>query len=225
MTTQHIVRAYDHDLNKLNNKIIEMGECSLNNLKRSIQCMIDRDIQTAQKLIQEDPLIDQMERDVEAFAVRILALRQPVAQDLRRVVACLKVSADIERLGDYAANIARRVIAMKDIQKLPATNSLAAMLEKIDDMFTKALEAFSKADAKAAVIIWHQDEGVDEMYIDLLRNLLTYMMEDPRNIGPCTQLLFIAKHLERAGDHVTNICEMTYYMVHGEPFQPEIKIN
>ena len=221
MTSKHIVRTYDNDLNRLNKKIIEMGECSLEHLKRSIQCLIDRDIQIAQQVIQEDPLIDKMEKDIESFVIKLLALRQPFAQDLRRVVACLKVSADIERIGDYASNISRRVIAMKDVHKLPALNTLSAILEKVENMFLQALESFSTADAKLAIIVWHQDESIDEMYIDLLRNLLTYMMEDPKNIGPCTQLLFIAKHLERSGDHITNICEMTYYMVNSAALEPK----
>jgi phosphate transport system protein len=221
MSIEHIVRAYDYDLDTLNKKILKMGMLSLDNLKLSIQCMINKDISNANKIIKEDYIIDNMEKDIESFTIRILALRKPVAQDLRRVVACLKISADIERLGDYAVSIAKRIIAIKNVQKLPAKNLILAMLQRIEEMFINSLHAFLESNSVQALHIWKQDEDVDDMYIDILRNLLTYMIEDVRNIGHCTQLLFIAKHLERAGDHVKNICEMTYYMVHGQAFQLE----
>ena len=150
-------------------------------------------------------------------AVRLLALRQPMASDLREVIAALKISSDIERIGDYAANVAKRVMAISQLPPVQPARSIPRMARLVQAIITDVLDAYARRDADKAVDVWHRDEEVDEMYTGLFRELLTYMMEDPRNITPCTHLIFIAKNIERVGDHATNVAETIYFMVHGKP--------
>jgi phosphate transport system protein len=216
-TLQHTVHSYDDELKTLDATITRMGSLAEVQLQRAIQALVRRDGDTSQQVVQADARIDDLEHQISALAVRLLALRQPVAQDLREVVAALKISSDLERIGDYAANIGKRVIALAQTSpfKLPA--GLPRMGWLAQKIIKDVLSAYHERDAKKAMAAWQSDEEVDETYSGLFRELLTHMMEDPRNISACTHLLFIAKNIERIGDHATNIAETVYYMVVGEP--------
>jgi phosphate transport system protein len=146
----------------------------------------------------------------------MLALRQPMAQDLREIVAALKISSDIERIGDYAANVAKRAIALTQSPPMRPVGGIARMGRLVQQIIKDVLDAYGAKDADKAVAAWKRDQDVDDMYNSLFREMLTYMMEDPRNIGPSTHLMFIAKNIERIGDHATNIAEIVHYLVRGE---------
>ena len=170
-------------------------------------------------MVQGDVRIDQLERQISAQTIRMLALRQPMAQDLRQVVAALKISSDIERIGDYAANVAKRAIALTQSPPMRPVGGIARMGRLVQQIIKDTLDAFSDNDADKAVAAWKRDQDVDDMYNSLFRELLTYMMEDPRNIGPSTHLMFIAKNIERIGDHATNIAETVHFLVLGRPIE------
>jgi phosphate transport system protein len=155
------------------------------------------------------------------MTVRMLALRQPMAQDLREVVAAIKIAADIERIGDYAKNIAKRAIVLSTHAPMKPAASIPRMSQLALQIIKGVLDAYIDKDAEGARAAWRRDEEVDEMYNSVFREMLTYMMEDPRNIGPCTHLLFIAKNIERIGDHATNVAEIVYYLVHGRSLDEE----
>ena len=168
-----------------------------------------------------DSRIDELEQEVSAQVVRLLALRQPMAQDLREVVGSLKTSADIERIGDYAANVAKRSIILNQSAPVQLTYALPRLARLAENLVRDVLAAYHENDADRALAAWARDEELDEQYTGLFRELLTYMMEDPRNITPCTHLLFCAKNIERIGDHATNIAETIYYIVTGEQMPAE----
>ncbi len=216
----HIVKSYDQELNQMLSLVMKMGEKAGQCLEDAIKALVEKNGSLAQTVIQTDPEIDKLEREVDDLAVKILALRRPVARDLRTVIAALKITSDIERMGDHAANISRRAIELKG-EKLPTSvDALARMTQLVVTMLKQALVAYQNSDEEMALHVWHQDREVDNMYAGLLRELLTYMMEDPRHIGACSQMLFIAKNIERSGDHVTNIAETIFYMVTGKSFVP-----
>ena len=168
-------------------------------------------------MVQSDTRIDELEHQISIMAVRMLALRQPMAQDLREVVAALKISGDLERIGDYAANVAKRAIALSHTPPIQPANGIPRMARLAQQIIKDVLDAYIEHDADKALEVWQRDEEVDEMYTSLFRELLTYMMEDPRNISPCTHLLFIAKNIERIGDHATNVAETVHFLVLGRP--------
>lgn len=220
MEKQHIVKSYDLDLFKLKSMIGEMGGHVLHQLQEALACVHSLDQVAATKVIENDPVIDRYEREIDAFSVKILALRHPLARDLRTVVSALKISSDLERIADYAANMAKRTKLIETPLPKSSLNLTSKMVEEVQKMIKGALKAYQHDSVEKAMEVWYQDNEIDEMYVSLLRELLTYMMENPKNIGSCTQLLFIAKNIERMGDHVTNISEMVYYQVEGEPFTP-----
>jgi phosphate transport system protein len=219
MAAEHIIKSYDEELERLNNMIVEMGGLAESQLAAAIEVVMQRDSDRAIRVVEGDAQVDQLERDLDNLAIRLLALRQPMARDLREIVAALKIASDLERICDYAANVAKRSIALaqtppiQPVQALPRMTRLALLLVK------DVIDAYVARDADKAYAVWVRDEELDEMYASLFRVLLTYMMEDPRNIGPCTHLLFIAKNIERIGDHATNIAENVYYLVHGTPLE------
>ena len=218
MQNEHIVKSYDEDLIRLKLLVIEMGKEVQSQLNAALKCVHSLSKEEADAVIQNDPLIDKRERELDNFSVKILALRHPVAKDLRTVVSALKISSDLERIADYAANMAKR---SKQIETPLPKSSLTLtdkMVEACQIMLTSVLTAYHEDDVEKAMKVWRDDSSIDEMYTSLLREVLTYMMENPKNIGSCTQLLFIAKNIERVGDHLTNIAEMIYYQVYGEPF-------
>ncbi len=157
----------------------------------------------------------------EQFVIRLLALRQPMAQDLRHIVASLKIAGELERIGDYAKNVAKRSLVLNQFSGPSSLTGIAHMSRLVQENLKAIIDAVGENDVEKAVEVWNADEAVDEIYNALFRELITYMMEDPRSITPCTHLLFIAKNLERIGDHATNIAEMVYYAVKGEPMPEE----
>jgi phosphate transport system protein len=215
-TTDHTVKSFDGELQHLSQVIAEMGGLAESQLASAIDALVRRDSDLAGRVVESDKRIDELEQEIGNFTVRILALRQPMAQDLREVVAAIKIAADIERIGDYAKNIAKRAIILNQGAPMRPVNSIPRMGALAQQIVKGVLDAYIEKDADRAQAAWRRDEDVDEMYNSLFRELLTYMMEDPRNIGPCTHLLFIAKNIERIGDHATNIAEIIYFLVHGK---------
>jgi phosphate transport system protein len=215
-STEHLVRSFDNDLKKLRDMLTEMGGIVENQVALAAEAIMNRDSAAAAQVVAEDPKVDALERDVEQFVIRMLALRQPMAGDLRRIVAGLKVTGDLERIGDYAANVAKRSIVLNQYSLPYSLSGLAHMAHMVQDQLKSIIDALGANDSEKAVEVWRSDRVVDDIYNALFRELITYMMEDPRNITPCTHLLFIAKNLERIGDHATNIAETVYYAVEGE---------
>jgi phosphate transport system protein len=217
----HIVKSFDEDLKHLNNVIAEMGGLAEAQLTRAVEALVRRNSELATQVVQDDKRIDALETEVGQLTVRMLALRQPMAQDLREVVAAIKIASDIERIGDYAKNIAKRAIVLSAHTPMKPVTSIPRMSQLALQIIKDVLDAYIEKDAEGARAAWRRDEEVDEMYNSLFREMLTYMMEDPRNIGPCTHLLFIAKNIERIGDHATNIAEIVYFLVHGRSLDEE----
>jgi phosphate transport system protein len=219
MATDHTVKSYDDELSRLTGIITQMGGMAENQLAMAIQAMVKRDSELAAHTIERDVQVDNLERDADNFVVRLLALRQPVATDLRTIVTALRIASDLERIADYAANVAKRAIALNQVPPVRPMHSIPRMGEVVQAMIKDTLDAYVARDVDKAMAVWQRDEEVDEMYNSLFRELLTYMMEDPRSITTCTHLLFIAKNIERMGDHATNIAELIHYQVNGSPIK------
>jgi phosphate transport system protein len=219
MASEHITRAYDDELKRLNNAIAEMGGLAETQLGAAIEAVATRDTELAGQVVQGDSKVDQLEREVDNLAIRLLALRQPVARDLREIFAALKIASDLERIADYAANVAKRSIALSQAPAVRPVHALPRMAHFAQLQIKDVLDAYAQRDADKAYSVWIRDAELDEMYSGLFRELLTYMMEDPRTIGPCTHLLFMAKNIERIGDHATNIAEKLFYLVNGTPLE------
>jgi phosphate transport system protein len=213
----HIVKSYDTELNRLNGEIERMGEIAIAQLDAAIDVFQRRDDRAAQRVVANDEAIDAIEREVSHDALMLLALRHPMARDLREVYAALRISADIERIGDYAANVAKRSMAISQTAPVPPAAGLPRLARVANELLREALTAYHERDADKALAMRSRDAELDERYTALFRELLTYMAEDPRSITPCTHLLFMAKNIERIGDHATNIAENTWFLVHGEP--------
>jgi phosphate transport system protein len=213
--SEHTVKAFDDDIVQLRGLIAEMGGLAEQAIGAAIEALQRHDLEGAARIVAEDKKIDALEMQVEQLAVRIIALRAPMAVDLREVVAALKIAGVVERIGDYAKNIAKRVPLIdshgdiEPLSVLPAMATLAAAL--VHDV----LDAFAARDAEAAVLVCERDKAVDDFYNSLFRVLVTHMMENPKTIGQVAHLLFIAKNLERVGDHATNVAEMVYYAATG----------
>jgi phosphate transport system protein len=214
---EHIVKSFEQELKRLRVLITEMGGMVENEVDLACQAVLEQDNIAAGRAVEADPKVDAVEREVEQFVIRLLALRQPLAQDLRLIVAALKITAGLERIGDYAANVAKRSIVLEQFNMPFSLTGLAHMSQLVQQNIKSVVDAFAESDTDKALQVWRSDAMIDDIYNALFRELVTYMMEDPRNITPCTHLLFIAKNLERIGDHATNIAETIYYAVTGEP--------
>ena len=221
MDAEHIVKSYDEELKDLNDTIARMGGLTEVQIARAIEALVQRDPDLARRVVDSDEEVDDLNHALDIKATRLLALRQPMALDLRNAVAVLKVASDLERIAAYAANIARRSIALSEVAPVRPAHSIPRMSRLVQQMIKDVLDAYIGRNADKAMMVWNSDREVDEMYISLFRELLTYMMEDPRSITPCIQLLFIAKHIERMGDHVTNIAETINFLVHGRRVRSE----
>ena len=217
MAADHIVKSYDEELRRLNNMIVEMGGLAESQLGLAIEAVAKRDSELATHVIEGDTKVDELERELDNLAIRLLALRQPMARDLREIVSALKIGSDLERICDYAANVAKRSIALAQTPPVRPVYALPRMAQLAQALVKDVIDAYVERDADQALAVWVRDEELDEMYSSLFREFLTYMMEDPRNIGPGTHVLFMAKNIERIGDHATNIAENVYYLVHGTP--------
>ena len=213
---EHLVKSYDQELKRLRNMMTQMGGIVESQVAQAADAIMQRDVASATRAVEEDPKVDALEREVETFVIRLLALRQPVAGDLRQIVAALKITGDLERIGDYAANVAKRSIVLSQFSLPYSLAGLAHMARMVQGQLKSIIDALGANDADMAVEVWRSDQVVDDIYNAIFRELITYMMEDPRNITPCTHLLFIAKNLERIGDHATNVAENLYYAVKGE---------
>lgn len=216
MASDHIVKSFDDQLNRLNNVIAEMGGLAEIQLSEAMEALKRRDTEKAIEVASGDQRIDDLESEVDHLAVSLLALRQPMATDLREVIGALKVSSMIERVGDYAKNVAKRTSALAEVPPVPSAFTVARLGRLTQEMFKEALDSYISRDLVKSDITRNRDEEADALYTSIFRELLTYMMEDPRNITSCTHLLFVAKNLERVGDHATNIAEMTHFLVHGK---------
>jgi len=213
---EHIVKSFDEELEKLNQIVVRMGGLAEAELASATEALIKRDGELASRVVESDKAIDELEQQLDVAAINLLALRQPMANDLRAIVSALKIASDIERIGDYAKNIAKRVQALSLSQPVQPAYAVPRMASLVQGIIKDVLDAYVNRDAEKAIDVWLRDREVDELYTGLFRELLTYMMEDPRNITPCTHLLFVAKNIERMGDHATNIAETIHYMVTGE---------
>ncbi len=213
---EHLVKSFDQQLKRLRNFLTEMGGIVENQVALATEAVLDRDASAATRAVEADPKVDALEREAEQFVIGLLALRQPVAGDLRQIVAALKISSELERIGDYAANVAKRSIVLAQFSLPASLAGLGNMARLVQEQLKTIIDAIGDGDTEKAISVWRSDEIVDDLYNAIFRELITYMMEDPRNITPCTHLLFIAKNLERMGDHATNIAEMVYYTVTGQ---------
>ncbi|MCL2429672.1 MAG: phosphate signaling complex protein PhoU [Alphaproteobacteria bacterium] len=215
-TAEHIVKSYEQELHRLRDLISEMGGIVENQVAMASEAFLSRDASAADKVVEADPKVDAIEREVAQFAIRLLALRQPVAGDLRLIVAAIKITGDLERIGDYAANVAKRSIVLGQFPLPYTLGGLAHMARLVQENLKLIIDAAGENDPEKALQVWRSDQTIDDLYNTIFRELITYMMEDARNITACTHLLFIAKNLERIGDHATNIAETIYYAVKGE---------
>jgi phosphate transport system protein len=214
--TDHIVKSYDQDINSLKTMLAEMGGLAEEQLHNAITALTKRDVILADQVIARDDKLDELERQIEEKAILTIAKRQPMALDLREIMVAIRVAADIERIGDLAKNTAKRTHAISEPLPRRLSPGLTRMGQMAQAQLKDILDAYSHMDDVKALSVWRADEDLDALYNSIFRELLTYMMEDPRNIGLCTHLLFGAKNLERIGDHTTNIAENTYYLVHGK---------
>jgi phosphate transport system protein len=213
--SEHIVKAFTEQLESLSNSVAQMGGLAEAQLANAIESIAKRDGKLAEAAIGSDERVDRIQQTIEDLALKLLALRQPMAVDLRATLAAIKIANELERVGDLAKNIGKRALVLNREPPIRLTQSLARMGRQSLAQLKMVLDAYSDRDAEAARNVWRHDEEIDELYNSLFRELLTYMMEDPRTIGLCTHLLFIAKNIERVGDHATNIAETVYHMVTG----------
>ncbi|WP_271678357.1 phosphate signaling complex protein PhoU [Thermomonas mangrovi] len=215
----HIVKSYDQEQAALLDELICMGEMSVAQLEAALDVLERRDDRAAERVIANDDAIDALEHQVNQDVVRLIR-RGPMATDLRIILAALRVASDIERIGDLAANIAKRSMALNLAPPLPHTRGLDALGRLAARQVREVLDAYARRDGEAALRVRAHDAELDTLYTGLFRELLTYMMEDARAITPCTHLLFMAKNLERIGDHATNIAENVWFLVHGDDLMP-----
>ncbi len=221
MEAEHIVRSYDEELRDLNEMIARMGGLTESQIARAIEALVSRNPDLAETVVADDERVDDLNYEIDEKATVLIALRQPMAFDLRNIIAALKIAADLERIADYASNIARRSLALSEVAPVRPVNAIPRMSRQVQQMIKEVLDAYVERNVDKAMAVWASDREVDDMYTSLFRELLTYMMEDPRSITPCTHLLFIAKHIERVGDHVTNIAEIIHYLVEGTRMRGE----
>jgi len=214
---QHTVKAYGDELNQITAEVARMGGLAEAQVSDAIDSVARRDVALARAVVDRDMKLDALQRDIERKAIRLIALRQPVASDLRRTLGAMKMASDLERTGDLAKNIAKRALILAEAEPMqPLTRSIERMGRLVSTRLRDVLDAYTASELDRAVAVWQTDDEVDEHYNALFRELLTYMMGDPRTIGACTHLLFMAKNLERIGDHATNIAETVHYEITGD---------
>jgi phosphate transport system protein len=213
---EHTVKAFDADIGQLRGLISQMGGLAEDAIAQAMRSLQRNDAEHAARVRADDKAIDAIEAEVERLAVRIIALRAPMANDLREVVAALKIAGVVERIGDYAKNIAKRVPLIESDQRIEPISVIPAMARMASDMVREALDAFAARDPEAAVRVCESDSALDDFYDSIFRTLVTYMVENPKTISQVAHLLFVAKNLERIGDHATNVAEMVYFAATGE---------
>lgn len=218
-TPTHTVRAFDADLQRLSHAVVRAGGLVESQLGAAMQALIRRDSALAAEVVAGDSRVDALEREIQDAAVRLLALRQPVAEDLRQIVSAIRIAGDLERIGDYGANVAKRSMVINQAPPMRAIAAMPRMARLAQEIVKEVLDAYVERDVERAIAVWRRDEELDELHTSLFRDLVTYMMEDARTITTCTHLMFIAKNIERIGDHATNIAEIIYYLVRGRPLR------
>ena len=212
----HTLKAFDQDMAELRVLITDMGAFAEAAIEEAMRCLVERDVAAAHELVQADVQLDELEAEAERRVVELIALRAPMADDLRDAIAALKIAGVVERIGDYAKNIARRVRRLPEKGEIEPLSLLPEMAKIASGMVHDVLTAFVDRNPEKAIAVCRRDDALDDFYESIFRTLLTYMMENAQNIGPSTTLLFVAKNLERIGDHATNIAEMVYYAATGE---------
>lgn len=214
---EHIVKSYEDELNTLTADCARMGGLTEAQVGDALDAVVKRDQALAEAVVSRDERLDVLEADIERKAIRLIALRQPMANDLRKTVAAMKIASNLERCGDLAKNIAKRTMILNEAEPIsPLTRSIERMGRLVAGRLKDVLDAYTGSDLDRALAVWSRDDEVDEHYNSLFRELLTYMMGDPRTITACAHLLFVAKNLERIGDHATNIAEIIHYEITGE---------
>lgn len=217
----HTVKAFDQELAELKRCIGEMGRLAEQQLTKALDALEHRDAEAAERIIAGDQEIDDLELKVEWQATQVIVKRQPMASDLRQIMVAIRIASDLERIGDLGKNLAKRTRALTDAIAPHAVTGVGRMGELALRQLHDVLDAYARDDAEKAVQVWTSDEDIDTVYNSVFRELLTYMMEDPRTIGQATHLMFAAKNMERIGDHCTNIAENIYYVVHVRPLAGE----
>jgi phosphate transport system protein len=212
---EHTVKAFDSEIGQLRGLIAEMGGLAEAAIAEAIDALIRHDVDKAKRVVANDAKLDALEAEVDRLALRVIALRAPMADDLRDVIAALKISGVVERIGDYSKNIAKRVAQMDRMSKFEPLTLIPAMAEISQSMVRDVLNAYVARDAQLAVEVIDRDEKVDNFYNSIFRNLVAHMMENPSTISSAAQLLFVARNLERIGDHATNVAEMVYFAATG----------
>ncbi|OYD81483.1 phosphate signaling complex protein PhoU [Azospirillum brasilense] len=215
MNGGHTVASFDAELARLHRIIVTMGQRVESQFAAALEAIAERDAVKAARVVEADAEIDRLELELESLSVRLLALRQPMAKDLRDIVSALKIASNLERMGDFASSVAKRAVTLSDIPVEPPVASLAWMGETVLGMIRDVVVAYDEQDAERAMAVRNRDGQVDAAYTSLFREFLTYMMESPAQITGCTHLLFVAKSIERAGDHATNVAENICYIVQG----------
>ena len=219
---EHIVRSYEDELNQLAAEVVRMGGLAEAQVNDSIQAFARRDVPMAQAMIGRDGKLDAMEADIERAAIRMIALRQPMANDLRRTMSAMKIAMNLERCGDLAKNIGKRTLILAEAEPAgPVTRSIERMGKLVASRLKEVIDAYTASEVDRAIAVWTRDTEVDEHYESLFRELLTYMMGDPRTITAGAHLLFVAKNLERIGDHATNIAEIVHFEITGQEILSE----
>jgi phosphate transport system protein len=212
----HTVKSFDDDIAQLRAVITRMGGLCESQIANAVDALVNRNVEAAAVIVENDKRLDALEAEAEALAVRIIALRAPMADDLREIVAALKIAGVMERIGDYAKNIAKRASVVAQAQPIAPAIIIPEMARAVVGIIRDTLDAFVDRDATKASAILQRDQQVDEFYNSLFRSLLTFMMENPHYITPSTHLLFVAKNLERIGDHATSVAEMVYFTATGQ---------
>ena len=219
---EHTTRAFDADLQELAHKIAEMGRLDGEQIADAIDALVKRDTALAKRVIAADDRVDALQREIEEKAATTIARRQPMAVDLREILGALRISNDLERIGDLAENIAKRMMLVTEEHRLnEVVLQLQHMVDVVRDQLGRVLQSYERRDVALALDVWRKDQEIDALNTGLFRELLTFMMEDPRNITFCTHMLFCAKNIERMGDHATNIAETVYYIVQGSELKEE----
>ena len=222
INSRHTVRAYDEELKYLANRLAAMGGHAERMVDQSVRALVGSDHALARKVVEDDLVLDAGQREVDDKAIVIIAKRQPMADDLRQVIGTIRISGDLERIGDLGKNIAKRVVAVTETaQPVRLFRGIEALAELALTQLKEVLDSYASRDVERIAFVRDRDDQIDAMYTSLFRELLTYMMEDPRNITACTHLLFCAKNIERIGDHATNIAETVHYMVTGQQMLAE----
>ena len=217
MGSEHTTKAFDADLQELTRLVLEMGGLAERLIAESLDALLRHDVELGQRVRAADAEIDSLQKRVEERAVLTIARRQPMAVDLREIIGAMRVAIDLERIGDLAKNMAKRVAELEtDFQPLSLYRGMEHMVDLVQQQVKSVLDAYAAHDLPAAIQVWKGDEEVDAICTSLFRELITYMMEDPHNISYCLHLMFCAKNIERIGDHATNIAETVFYMIEGQ---------